>query len=114
VETVEVLPHLAADLLAHAARVLARPREAHEHRAGIGGVGVQELEHGALVALGTDALEERGIAGDAHDVVQPAAPSVQAGLVVHRGQAGHRLRALDVARHPVQRLGYAREHGFIR
>jgi hypothetical protein len=111
VQAVQVLPHLAADLLADAARVLARAREADEHAAGIRGMGVQELQHPALAALGKDALEEGGVAGDAHDVLETAAPrAVEQGLEVHRGQAGHRLRALDVARHPVQRLGHAREH----
>lgn len=115
VEPVQVLPHLARDLLAHPVRVLAGAGQAHEHAARVGGMGVEELQHVALVASGEQAAEELGVARDAHDVLEAATPgAVEQGLEVHRGQARHRLRALDVARHPVERFRHPREHPPIR
>ena len=114
VEFVDLLPHLARQDVAHGAGDLAGAGDGSQHRSGILGIGDDELDHRFLAVvtllIGVQAL----VAGD-FDQRPPARTQAlrqvehQAGADVH--QPGQILGALQVARHPVEIVSYARKHG---
>ena len=67
VETIEVFPHLAADLFTHAARIFPGKRDAGRHRIWILRMPEQELTNIAIVTLSEMTTEEILIAGYSDD-----------------------------------------------
>ncbi len=113
-EPVDRLPHLARDLLPDGARVLARERDAAGDGARVAVVPQHPLGdvlsrvrvvvlavHRLVSEERDDPLPRLAVVGDLR---------VEHGVVVDVEQARAVLRALDVARDPVERLGDAAEH----
>ena len=113
-QLVDRLPHLARDLLAHRARVLARERDAVDHRVRVALVPehpVAHVDRGRLVEVLRVALL---VAEQLHDLEPRLTPivhlHVEQRVEVHVEDARDVLCALDVARRPVQRLGDPAQH----
>src|SRR5262249_22534892 len=105
--------HLARDLLAHAARVLAGAGHAGGHRVRVRGMPEHELRDRGVAPLREDPAVERLVAGQGHYPLPahlPARLRLEPRVEVHGQRARHVLRALDVAGHPVERLRDAGEH----
>ena len=115
IEPVQVLPHLAADLVAHAARVLAGAGDAGRDGIRVDRVPDEELDTRCSSSACSKCSWNSASSPVQGDERLPAALGVLVGRVeegveVHGQGAGHVFGALDVARHPVERLGHAREH----
>ena len=114
VQPVQELPHLARDLLAHAARVLPRARHARGDRIRVGRVPEHELRDG-LRAVVREVLAEQLVAAQQQHEVLPPAPAVgdvrvEQAVEVDVQEAARVLRPLDVAARPVERLCDAAQH----
>jgi hypothetical protein len=108
-QLVDRLPHLARDLLAHRAGVLAGERDAVGDRVGVAVVPehpVADVDRGRLVVVLPVALL---VAEQLHDL-EPRLPAIldlgiEQRVEVDVEEARDVLGALDVARRPVERLG---------
>ena len=113
-QLVDRLPHLAGDLLAHRAGVLARERDAVGDRVGVAVVPehpVAHVDRGRLVVVLPVALL---VAEQLHDL-EPRLPAildlgVEERVEVDVEEARDVLGALDVARRPVERFGDPAQH----
>ena len=110
VKHVELDPHLGRDPGAQAAGIFARHADRGANRARVGVV--KQIEGDDIGRRGLlEALEEDLVVGIELDHRQPvlAAAAVPAEGLVNIENAGQILGALDVAGHPVRRLGIARQ-----
>ena len=113
-QLVDRLPHLARDLLAHRAGVLARKRDAVGDRIGVAVVPehpVAHVDRGRLVVVLAVALL---VTEQLHDL-EPRLPAildlgVEERVEVDVEEARDVLGALDVARRPVERFGDPAQH----
>ena len=113
VEAVHLHPHLGRDHLAHRPRVLAGAVRAAEDRARVVGVERQEADHVLAAELAEVLVEGLAVAGGVHErlpLLLGLDREVEHEVEVHVDEAGDVLRALHVARHPVDRVGDAAQH----
>ncbi len=108
VELVELLPHLRRDDLAHGAGVLARGAQTGPDRVGALVIEGEELDDVALGGGPVPFREFRRVAGGVHQrlpLLCGADGQVEHEIQVHLDEPRDVLRALDVAAHPVDRIG---------
>ena len=113
VELVDVLPHLGRDDLADAAGVFAGRPQAGQDRIRVLGVEREKLDDAFLGGRADALLKLVVVAGDHHQrppLLAGLARHVEAEVQIHRDEAGNVLGPLDVAAHPVDRIGDAAQH----
>ena len=113
-QAVQPLPLVRADLFAYLARVLAGRGHAGGDRRTVARIEGKDLRH--LVSIA--APGQVGRIAQRRQNPPPAAVRARGGLIqhqvqIHVEQAGGVLGPLQVAAHPVQAVGDAREHGCI-
>ena len=113
VELVQLLPHLRRDHLADRARVLAGGAETGSNRVGVVGIVREELND-ALLGGGAIAVRELLCIARRIDERLPllhrADRHVEHQVERHVDEARDVLRPLDIAAHPVDRVGDAAQH----
>ena len=113
VELVELLPHLRRDDLAHRAGVLARRPQAGADRVDVLLIEGEELDDVLLRRRAVPFRELLRVAGGGHErlpLLRGAGGQVEHEVQIHLDEPRDVLRALDVAAHPVDRIGHPREH----
>ena len=113
---VDLLPHRGADHVADGAGILAGGAQAAGDRVGIGRVEGQKRDHVGLVGLAVPEPEVGLVAEGAHQgVPEPrlADRSLEREIERRLDRPGHVFGPLDLAVHPVDAVGYPREHGLV-
>src|SRR6185369_11861148 len=112
-ELVDLLPHLRRDDLAHRSRVLARRAQARQDRAGVLLIEGEEADDRFLRRHAVAPREDVAVAGRVDErlpLLHRADRHVEDQVERHVHEARDVLRALDVAAHPVDRIGDAAQH----
>ena len=115
IEPVDLLPHFARNLFARRPRILPRERETGENRVRIFLLQGQELGDRAFVRGFVERIEKIGLferSDDRRPMLHRVglASEIEEELEIHIEEPGVIFRPLDVAAHPIKRIGNAAEH----